>query len=73
MRQAHRWLWAEIEAELIDALRADPASRRLVGELEREVEVARLLPPAAARRLVRRFLTGHSANRKENAARTDGS
>ncbi|HEX5080346.1 MAG TPA: methylmalonyl Co-A mutase-associated GTPase MeaB [Geminicoccaceae bacterium] len=55
-RQAHRWLWAEIEAGLVDALRADPASRRLIGELEDEVRKATLLPSAAARRVVRRFL-----------------
>jgi LAO/AO transport system kinase len=62
-RQARRWLRAEIEAGLIDALGADPASRRLLAELESEVEAGTLLPPQAARRLVRRFLTG----------RTDGS
>jgi LAO/AO transport system kinase len=72
-RQAHRWLWAEIEAGLIDALRADPASRRLVGELEGEVEAARLLPPAAARRLVRRFLAGDPANPNGDAPCPDGS
>jgi LAO/AO transport system kinase len=57
-RQARRWLRTEIEAGLLDALRADPASRRLLAELEREVEAARLLPSAAARRLLRRFLAG---------------
>jgi LAO/AO transport system kinase len=59
-RQARRWLWAEIEAGLLDALGADPASRRLLAELESEVESGRLLPPQAARRLVHRFLTGCS-------------
>jgi LAO/AO transport system kinase len=72
-RQAHRWLWAEIEAGLIDALRADPASRRLIGELEGEVEAARLLPPAAARRLVSRLLTGGPAKRTGDAPCADGS
>ena len=72
-RQAHRWLWAEIEAGLIDALRADPASRRLIGELEDEVEAARLLPPAAARRLVSRLLTREPAKRTGDAPCTDGS
>jgi LAO/AO transport system kinase len=72
-RQAHRWLWAEIEAGLIDALRADPACRRLIGELEDEVEAARLLPPAAARRLVSRLLTREPAKRTGDAPCTDGS
>jgi LAO/AO transport system kinase len=63
-RQAQRWLWVEIEAGLLDALRADPATRRLITELEREVEAARLLPPQAARGLVNRFLAGDRANRK---------
>jgi LAO/AO transport system kinase len=57
-RQVYRWLWTEIEAGLLDALRADPTSRRLIAELEGDVEAGRLLPPAAARRLVRRFLAG---------------
>jgi LAO/AO transport system kinase len=57
-RQAYRWLWTEIEAGLLDALRADPTSRRLIAGLEGNVEAGRLLPPAAARCLVRRFLAG---------------
>jgi LAO/AO transport system kinase len=59
-RQARRWLWAEIEAGLIDALGADPASRRLLALLESEVEAGTLLPPQAARRLVDRFRTGRA-------------
>ena len=66
-RQTRRWLWAEVEAGLLDALRADPASRRLSAELEAEVEAARLLPPAAARRLIGRLLGRDVADR---AART---
>jgi LAO/AO transport system kinase len=57
-RQAHSWLWAEIQASLIEGLRADPASRRRIGELEREVEAGKLLPPQAAKRLVGSFVTG---------------
>jgi LAO/AO transport system kinase len=72
-RQAHRWLWAEIEAGLIDALRADPASRRLIGELEGDVAAAKLLPPAAARRLVRRFLAADLAKQERDAPCTHGS
>jgi LAO/AO transport system kinase len=72
-RQARRWLWAEVEAGLLDALRADPASRRLIGELEGEVEAARLLPSAAARRLVSRFLASARADRTGDAPCADGS
>jgi LAO/AO transport system kinase len=72
-RQMHRWLWHEVEAGLIERLRADPASRQLIGELEDEVEAGRLLPPAAARRLVSGFLTGHRANREGKAPCADGS
>jgi LAO/AO transport system kinase len=55
-RQAHSWLWAEIEAGLVEGLRGDPASRRRIAELEREVAAGTLLPPRAARRLVQQFL-----------------
>jgi LAO/AO transport system kinase len=71
-RQAQRWLWAEIEAGLLDRLRADPASRRLIAELEGDVEAARLLPPAAARRLVSRFLAGDPAISKGEVRCADG-
>jgi LAO/AO transport system kinase len=57
-RQAHSWLWAEIQAGLLDDLRGDSASRRLIDELEGEVEAGKLLPPQAARRLVSRFVAG---------------
>ncbi len=57
-RQARSWLWAEIRAGLVESLQADPASRHEIRALEREVEAGELLPPQAARRLVRRFLAG---------------
>jgi LAO/AO transport system kinase len=57
-RQARSWLWAEIQAGLVEGLRADPESRQRIHELEREVEAGTLLPPQAARRLVGRFLAG---------------
>jgi LAO/AO transport system kinase len=57
-RQAHSWLWAEIQAGLVDGLRADPASRQRIQDLEREIAAGALLPPEAARRLVQRFLAG---------------
>jgi LAO/AO transport system kinase len=55
-RQARSWLWAEIRAGLVDGLRADPASRQRIQELERAVAAGRLLPAQAARRLMRQFL-----------------
>jgi LAO/AO transport system kinase len=57
-RQARSWLWAEIQAGLVEGLRADPKGRQEIRELERAVEAGTLLPPQAARRLVRRFLAG---------------
>ena len=56
-RQTGSWLWAEVQAGLADALRADPAppssSRR-----SRTRSSGRLLPPQAARALIRRFRGG---------------
>jgi LAO/AO transport system kinase len=72
-RQAHSWLWAEIQAGLIDALRGDGASRRLIEDLEAAVEAGRLLPPQAARRLVARFRAGDPASRKGETPCSDGS
>jgi len=68
-RQAHSWLWTEIQAGLVDRLRADPASRQRIGELEREVAAGGVLPPQAARRLVRGFLAGSACGNQEPARR----
>jgi LAO/AO transport system kinase len=57
-RQIRSWLWAEVQAGLADALRADPATAELLAALEDDVDAGRLLPPEAARALVRRFRTG---------------
>jgi LAO/AO transport system kinase len=54
-RQIRSWLWAEVQAGLADALRADPATADLLATLEDDVRSGRLLPPQAARELVRRF------------------
>jgi LAO/AO transport system kinase len=54
-RQIRSWLSAEVQAGLIDALRADPATAELLAALEHDVDTGRLLPPRAARELVRRF------------------
>jgi LAO/AO transport system kinase len=59
-RQVGSWLWAEVQAALADALRADPATADLLASLEDEVRSGRLLPPQAARELIHRFRTaGH--------------
>ena len=62
-RQARSWLWAEIQAGVVEGLQADPASRQQIRDLEREVEAGALLPPQAARRLVQRFLAGPARRR----------
>jgi GTPase len=56
-RQIKSWLWAEVQAGLADALRADPATAELLTELEQEIDSGRLLPPQAARALIARFRT----------------
>ena len=57
-RQIRSWLWAEVQAGLADALRADPATGELLNELEREVDAGQLLPPQAARALIAHFRAG---------------
>jgi LAO/AO transport system kinase len=57
-RQIRSWLWAEVQAGLIDALRADPTTAELLAALEDDVDTGRLLPPRAARELVHRFRQG---------------
>jgi LAO/AO transport system kinase len=56
--QSRSWLWAEVQAGLIEALRADAASGALLAELEEEVADGRMLPPEAARALIARFRAG---------------
>ena len=57
-RQTRSWLHAEVQAGLLDALAADPATSALLAELEDAVAAGRLLPPGAARALVERFRAG---------------
>jgi len=54
--QRLRWLWAEVEGGLAEALRAHPAVAAGAGALEAEVQAGRLAPPAAARALLAAFL-----------------
>ena len=53
--QITSWLWAEVQAGLVDALRADPATADLLTAIEDDVGAGRLLPPEAARALIARF------------------
>ena len=57
-RQTRSWLWAEVQAALADALRADPATADFLTAIEDDVRSGRLLPPQAAHELIRRFRTG---------------
>jgi GTPase len=59
--QIRSWLWAEVQAGLADALRADPATARLLIELEHDVGTGRLLPPRAARTLIAKFRSNGGA------------
>jgi LAO/AO transport system kinase len=56
--QARSWLWRELGDGLLDALRGHPAVAKALPGLEAEVAAGRLLPTAAARRLLERFLGG---------------
>jgi LAO/AO transport system kinase len=57
-RQTRSWLRAEVQAGLLDALAADPATAALLPDLEDAVAAGRLLPPTAARTLIARFRAG---------------
>lgn len=54
--QARSWLWRELGDGLLDALRSHPAVAAALPGLEADVVAGRLLPTAAARRLLGRFL-----------------
>ncbi|MBF0333373.1 MAG: methylmalonyl Co-A mutase-associated GTPase MeaB [Alphaproteobacteria bacterium] len=56
-RQALAWMWSEISQSLIETLRAHPEVRDSLPELERAVARGEIAPAAAARRLIRAFLT----------------
>jgi len=54
--QAGAWMWSETAENLLQALRGDPAVRRLIPELEAAVRAGRLPPTLAAGRLIEAFL-----------------
>ena len=55
-QQLRSWLWSEVSAELIDALKADADIKRRLPEVEHRVLEGTLTPAAAARSLVGTFV-----------------
>jgi LAO/AO transport system kinase len=51
-RQAAAWMWTEVTEEVMDSLRGDRAIADLARSLEDDVIAGRLVPGAAARRLL---------------------
>ncbi|MGQ9366575.1 methylmalonyl Co-A mutase-associated GTPase MeaB [Azospirillum sp. ST 5-10] len=54
--QARAWLWSEIRESLVDAFRRHPGVRADLPTLEARVTAGALVPAAAARSLLERFL-----------------
>jgi len=52
-RQAAAWMWTEVTEEVMDSLRGDRAIADLARSLEDDVIAGRLVPGAAARRLLK--------------------
>ena len=59
--QARAWLWSEVSAHLIDALKTDAEVKKRLPEVERLVAEGTLTPAAAARSLVEVFVEGARA------------
>jgi LAO/AO transport system kinase len=59
--QARSWLWSEVSAHLVDALKTDAEVKKRLPELERLVAEGTLTPAAAARSLVGIFVAGSRA------------
>jgi LAO/AO transport system kinase len=53
--QARAWMWNEVGETLLAELRKHPEVKRLVPGLEREVEVGKSTPAAAARCMLEAF------------------
>ena len=54
--QAQRWLWEEIQDDLLDELKSDKALAPLITARERAVGAGEITPSAAAREILRAFL-----------------
>ena len=59
--QARSWLWSEVSADLIEALKSDADVKKRLPEVERLVIEGALTPTAAARSLVEAFVKGGPA------------
>ena len=60
-QQLRSWLWSEVSAGLMDALKADADIKRRLSEVEQLVVEGTLTPAAAARSLVESFVEGGPA------------
>ncbi|MDP6344150.1 MAG: methylmalonyl Co-A mutase-associated GTPase MeaB [Alphaproteobacteria bacterium] len=54
--QARRWLWEEVEENLLAALKSDPAIAALAAEMERRAAAGEITPSAAAAAILEAFL-----------------
>jgi len=54
--QAVEWLWSGIHETLIESLRAEPTTAKLVAALEKRVRAGEVLAPIGAGELVGAFL-----------------
>ncbi len=59
--QARAWLWSEVSAHLIDAVKTDAEVKKRLPEVQRLVAEGTLTPAAAARSLVEVFVEGARA------------
>jgi len=53
--QARRWMWGEVDENLLSAFRRHPNVREKLSELEEKVSQARVTPSAAAQMLLDAF------------------
>ena len=65
--QVRSWLWSEVSAHLIDALKSDAQVKKQLPEAERRVADGTLTPAAAARSLVAIFVESGRAPRSSDS------
>jgi len=56
--QARRWMWGEVDENLLSAFRRHPDVRKLLAELENRVSETEMTPSAAAQMLLEAFRDG---------------
>lgn len=71
-QQLRAWLWSEVSAELIDALKADAGTRKRLANIEQLVVEGTLTPAAAARDLVKTFAAGRSVAEAPDRPKSKG-